>query len=312
MKWPGPAVWTGKPVEGRNGDLIESLYTDFYDELLARCVAMCHDRGTAEDLVQETFLRALTHVEDVQDLSRGQCRAWLHKTAQRLYIDRVRKLARETAVPLFGERTEITILPDGCAYVGDDAKLDGALIRRYGGKLYINGDLTVNEESAPWLEQVSYLRIHGDARVTRGMYDAFLAVGADYDKEEIVAGKLIQDKLSLTVDRTLLEEAREGLSIADCVNVRFREDVPAELIRERLFSISDCASVVCTPEQRSAVEMAARDVAEIREQLPAGSLVVDLERDQVTSVRGTGEGGILDSLKSLARGKVVNATSYKL
>lgn len=97
MKWPGPAVWTGKPVEGRNGDLIESLYTDFYDELLARCVAMCHDRGTAEDLVQETFLRALTHVEDVQDLSRGQCRAWLHKTAQRLYIDRVRKLARETA-----------------------------------------------------------------------------------------------------------------------------------------------------------------------------------------------------------------------
>lgn len=218
----------------------------------------------------------------------------------------------EAAVPLFGERTEITILPDGCAYVGDDAKLDGALIRRYGGKLYINGDLTVNEESAPWLEQVSYLRIHGDVRVTKGMYDAFLAVGADYDKEEIVAGKLIQDKLSLTVDRTLLEEAREGLSIADCVNVRFREDVPAELIRERLFSISDCASVVCTPEQRSAVEMAARDVAEIREQLPAGSLVVDLERDQVTSVRGTGEGGILDSLKSLARGKVVNATSYKL
>ena len=97
MKWPGPAVWTGTPVEGRNGDLIESLYTDFYDELLARCVAMCHDWGTAEDLVQETFLRALTHVEDVQDLSRGQCRAWLHKTAQRLYIDRVRKLARETA-----------------------------------------------------------------------------------------------------------------------------------------------------------------------------------------------------------------------
>ena len=75
-------------------------------------------------------------------------------------------------------------------------------------------------------------------------------------------------------------------------------------------SSSPC--VVCTPEQRSAVEMAARDVAEIREQLPAGSLVVDLERDQVTSVRGTGEGGILDSLKSLARGKVVNATSYKL
>ena len=191
----------------------------------------------------------------------------------------------EAAVPLFGERTEITILPDGCAYVGDDAKLDGALIRRYGGKLYINGDLTVNEESAPWLEQVSYLRIHGDARVTKGMYDAFLAVGADYDKEEIVAGKLIQDKLSLTVDRALLEEAQEGLSIADCVNVRFREDVPAELIRDRLLSVSDCVSVVCTPEQRAAVERVARDVAEI----------------------GGGEGGLLGQLKSLLGGNVINA-----
>src|SRR5699024_6384637 len=134
----------------------------------------------------------------------------------------------------------------------------------------------------------------------------------DYDKEEIVAGKLIQDKLSLTVDRTLLEEAREGLSIADCGNVRFREDVPAELIRGRLFSISDCASVVCTPGQRSALARASRDVVEIREQLPVGSLGGDLERDQVTSVRATSECDILGYLKSLARGKVVNATSYKL
>lgn len=76
--------------------MIESLYTEFYKELLARCVAMCRDRAAAEDLVQETFLRALTHAEDVEDLSRGQCRAWLHKTAQRLYIDQARKLARET------------------------------------------------------------------------------------------------------------------------------------------------------------------------------------------------------------------------
>ena len=218
----------------------------------------------------------------------------------------------EAAVPLFGERTEITILPDGCAYVGDDAKLDGALIRRYGGKLYINGDLTVNEESAPWLEQVSYLRIHGDARVTKGMYDAFLAVGADYDKEEIVAGKLIQDKLSLTVDRTLLEEAREGLSIADCVNVRFREDVPVELIRKNLFSISDCARVVCTPEQRTVLEMVARDVAEIKEKPAADFSAADLERDQIASARGDGEDDALGLLKSLARGKVINADLYKL
>lgn len=218
----------------------------------------------------------------------------------------------EAAIPLFDERAEITILPDGCAYVDGDAKLDGSLIRRYGGKLYINGDLTVDGDSAPWLERVSYLRVYGDARVTKSVYDDFLTIGAIYDKEEIVAGKLVQDKLSFTVDRALLEEAREGLSIADCVNVRFREDVPVELIRKNLFSISDCARVVCTPEQRTVLEMVARDVAEIKEKPAADFSAADLERDQIASARGDGEDDALGLLKSLARGKVINADLYKL
>lgn len=76
--------------------MIEELYTEFHSRLLARCTALCGDGATAEDLVQETFLRALTHMGDIQDLSREQCQAWLYKTAQRLYIDHVRKAARET------------------------------------------------------------------------------------------------------------------------------------------------------------------------------------------------------------------------
>lgn len=78
--------------------MIEELYTTFYNELLTYCTALAQSRTAAEDLVQETYMRALTHAEDVQDLSQGQCRAWLYKTAKRLYIDRVRKLARETCV----------------------------------------------------------------------------------------------------------------------------------------------------------------------------------------------------------------------
>ncbi len=76
--------------------MVEQLYTEFHSRLLARCTAMCHDSAMAEDLVQETFLRALTHIGDLQDLSSEQRRAWLYKTAQRLYIDYIRKAARET------------------------------------------------------------------------------------------------------------------------------------------------------------------------------------------------------------------------
>lgn len=78
--------------------MVEELYSEFYDELLRYCTSIAQDHATAEDLLQETWLRALTHLGDLEDLSRGQRRAWLYKTARNLYIDRVRKLAKEVCV----------------------------------------------------------------------------------------------------------------------------------------------------------------------------------------------------------------------
>lgn len=75
---------------------LEDIYGAFYRDLLAYCQAMTKNRSSAEDLVQETYLRALTHREDVESLSRGQCRSWLYKTARNVYIDQLRKLSRET------------------------------------------------------------------------------------------------------------------------------------------------------------------------------------------------------------------------
>lgn len=75
---------------------VQDLYTKFYRELLAYCAAMTKSKASAEDLVQETFLRAFTHWEDVEDLSTSQCRTWLYKTARNLFIDQRRKQARET------------------------------------------------------------------------------------------------------------------------------------------------------------------------------------------------------------------------
>lgn len=78
--------------------MVERLYTTFYDGLLYYCVSLARERAAAEDLVQETFLRAMIHLEDLQDLEERQQRAWLYQTAKHLYIDRVRKLAREECV----------------------------------------------------------------------------------------------------------------------------------------------------------------------------------------------------------------------
>ena len=75
---------------------IETLYGAFYQEMLSYCLAMTKRRAAAEDLVQETYLRAMTHWDDLESLSRGQCRAWLYKTARNLFIDQARKQSRET------------------------------------------------------------------------------------------------------------------------------------------------------------------------------------------------------------------------
>lgn len=75
---------------------VQDLYPKFHKELLAYCKAMTKSSAAAEDLVQETYLRSFTHWEDVEDLSTGRCRAWLYKTARNLFIDQVRKQARET------------------------------------------------------------------------------------------------------------------------------------------------------------------------------------------------------------------------
>ena len=76
---------------------LEDLYGNFYKEMLAYCTAMAKSGASAEDLVQETYLRAFTHWDDLEDLSRAQRRAWLYRTARNLFIDQVRKQSRETS-----------------------------------------------------------------------------------------------------------------------------------------------------------------------------------------------------------------------
>lgn len=75
---------------------IEELYGAFYKEMLSYCTALTRSRSAAEDLVQETYLRAMTHWDDFQDLSRNQSRAWLYRTARNLVIDQARKQSHET------------------------------------------------------------------------------------------------------------------------------------------------------------------------------------------------------------------------
>src|SRR6187200_1108844 len=72
-------------------ELLRTLHAEHGDALFAHALRLAHgDRQRAEDLVQETLLRAWRHPEAL-DPARGSARAWLFTTARRLAIDAWRR-----------------------------------------------------------------------------------------------------------------------------------------------------------------------------------------------------------------------------
>ena len=76
--------------------MIEELYEKYHPELVKWCQGMTGSLQTAEELVQEAFLRAMLHEEALRLLDEKQSRSWLYRTVKNLYIDRIRHTSRET------------------------------------------------------------------------------------------------------------------------------------------------------------------------------------------------------------------------
>ncbi len=75
----------------------DELYRSHYPELLRYALGMCHSREQAEDLAQETFLKALQNTDTLEDLGPNQRRAWLFRTMKNLFFDQYRRGALEAA-----------------------------------------------------------------------------------------------------------------------------------------------------------------------------------------------------------------------
>ena len=71
----------------------ESIVAEYQAELLRHARRRVHDAGTAEDLVQETFVRAYRAFERLPDDSR--VRPWLHQILANLCIDEANRCKRE-------------------------------------------------------------------------------------------------------------------------------------------------------------------------------------------------------------------------
>ncbi|MFE1547892.1 sigma-70 family RNA polymerase sigma factor [Streptomyces sp. NPDC058718] len=87
------------PRRGRGlGDevLIRSVYEEHGGALLAYATRLTGDRSTAEDVVQETLIRAWRHA-DVLVNGKGSVRGWLLTVARNIITDRYRAKAARPA-----------------------------------------------------------------------------------------------------------------------------------------------------------------------------------------------------------------------
>ncbi len=87
--------------------MIDKLYTVYRSELLRYCYTICGNISDAEDLLQETFARALANLDILEELGENQQRSWLYKVARNIFYDHCRREnLRRNILDLLSEQTE--------------------------------------------------------------------------------------------------------------------------------------------------------------------------------------------------------------
>jgi RNA polymerase sigma-70 factor (ECF subfamily) len=108
--------WPQRDSKASDEALVRSLYSEHGRSLLAYATGLTGDRASAEDVVQETLLRAWKHSEAIVN-QKGSVRGWLLTVARNIVTDRVRaKSARpaevaesSTAGPVAGDHADAVV-----------------------------------------------------------------------------------------------------------------------------------------------------------------------------------------------------------
>lgn len=74
--------------------MIEKMYQTYYDLLLCYCMSMTKAKAQAEDITQETFIRAMEHIDLLEAMPEYKCKSWLYTTARHIFIDEYRRIAK--------------------------------------------------------------------------------------------------------------------------------------------------------------------------------------------------------------------------
>jgi len=167
------------------------------------------------------------------------------------------------ALPLFDDKTQITSIPQGFAFVEEAETLTDDLIRQHGAKLFIPNNLVIEDNQEGTLKKLEGLIVTGSVTLPLHLQDAFLATRPQYKKLKTYKGRLLRDRGTLTIDPHMLRQHPEGLTVEDCGAVTLEEAISGQDILEML-TLRDCGAVLCHEGQKSALEQVSSDVGAIR------------------------------------------------
>ncbi len=74
--------------------VLKELYNKYYNELYLYLFTLCKNKELAEDLLQETFLKAILSLSD----SHTNMRAWLYMVARNLCFNHFKKEKHQTSI----------------------------------------------------------------------------------------------------------------------------------------------------------------------------------------------------------------------
>lgn len=77
---------------------VTELYEAFEERLHRFAVRLTRDPARADDLVQDTFVRTLSHIELLGQLTDPQRSAWLYRVMKNLFLDEQLAARRERAL----------------------------------------------------------------------------------------------------------------------------------------------------------------------------------------------------------------------
>ncbi|MBR5947036.1 MAG: hypothetical protein IKZ82_00115 [Clostridia bacterium] len=160
------------------------------------------------------------------------------------------------------EEAELITVPDGTRVVDGDLELNAKAVKKYGTKLFICGDVSIDDASA--LASVEYLNARGAVKLNKALAAAFDELDCAYDELKIIdpdAGYICERPI-VKIGSAALNRHPNGLYVTDCAKVMLDKSLAPSEIMAKLH-INDCAVIVCTKEQEDAVNLIAVEVANI-------------------------------------------------